>query len=77
MRFLAGKPQLQQNHFHTVSDLVCVRRTGNAVKNRWNWMMSPKREDILDTIVTQNKNLFRAIYQVDHYAFLICTPHPT
>eukprot|EP00291_Cryptomonas_curvata_P024245 CAMPEP_0172173754 /NCGR_PEP_ID=MMETSP1050-20130122/13258_1 /TAXON_ID=233186 /ORGANISM="Cryptomonas curvata, Strain CCAP979/52" /LENGTH=282 /DNA_ID=CAMNT_0012845601 /DNA_START=172 /DNA_END=1017 /DNA_ORIENTATION=+ len=38
-------------------------RTGNAVKNRWNWMMSPKREDILNTIVTQNTNLFRAIYQ--------------
>ncbi len=34
------------------------------MKNRWNWMMSPKREDIFDTIVTQNADLFWSVYQV-------------
>ncbi len=39
-------------------------RTGNAVKNRWNWMTSPKRDNVLDTIVKQNARLFKQILVV-------------
>jgi hypothetical protein len=39
-------------------------RTGNAVKNRWNWMMHPKRENIFHTIVSRHKELFQQIFQV-------------
>ncbi len=53
-----------------LGDCLRLRRTGNAVKNRWNWMMSPKRKDIIDTIVMQNKTLFGAIHQVHHNIFL-------
>ena len=46
-----------------------VYRTGNAVKNRWNRMVSMKREDILDHIVMQNASLFRRILQAIQCSF--------
>jgi hypothetical protein len=42
--------------------IVC--RTGSAVKNRWNWMTSPRREDVMDTLVKQNARMFKQILMV-------------
>ena len=41
-------------------------RTSNAVKNRWNWMTSPRRDDsdVLDTLVKQNARMFKQILTV-------------
>jgi hypothetical protein len=38
-------------------------RTGCAIKNRWNWMMSGKRKGIFDKVVRQNADLFGQILQ--------------
>ena len=43
-------------------------RTGNAVKNRWNWMATFKRGDARDTIVRRNCHLFCRILQAPSHS---------
>mmetsp|Transcript_18477 Transcript_18477/g.51039 ORF Transcript_18477/g.51039 Transcript_18477/m.51039 type:complete len:135 (+) Transcript_18477:187-591(+) len=49
---------------------ICIifplTRTGNAVKNRWHWMISQKKEHYLDTVVLENAHVFRQILNVSN-----------
>jgi hypothetical protein len=49
-------------YIEIVRDLNLLR-SGNAVKNRWNWMAAPKRGDVYDCVVRENAHLFRQILQ--------------
>ena len=44
-----------------------IYRTSNAVKNRWNWMSSPKRGDVRDMVVQRNGVLFRRVQVLEVY----------
>ena len=41
-----------------------LSRTGSAIKNRWNWLNSRRKKDLLDFLVSENRELFRQILQV-------------
>ena len=62
---LAGQSEIQ-DFFQFLLINFRPNRTGCAIKNRWNWMMSGKRKNVFEKVVMNNPDLFRRVFQALH-----------